>query len=179
MGGQSIYMVGGPVKGKLAVGRGSGRGFIRWPGSTTHPFGPEVSGRALHHSVHGGPCTIRYRAGSRGNAAPLTTCVRDPSSVPIRPGHLLPPRPKVHRSQWRADLRPLGEGCNGSSRGAGVGRTRGQPLQRSPGRPQKAGSRRGDSAERPEFPAIACGLGVAYDSCAGCLKTCSGDFTSP
>jgi hypothetical protein len=39
-----IYEVVGAAKRKLVVGRGSGRGFIRRPGSTTHLFGPGAAG---------------------------------------------------------------------------------------------------------------------------------------
>ena len=49
----ATYPSNGSVMGKLAAGRGLGRGFIRWPGSTTHLFGPDVSGQALHHMVQG------------------------------------------------------------------------------------------------------------------------------
>ena len=95
--------VGGAVKGKLAVGPGSGRGFIGWPGSTTHLFDPDGSG-----------------PGASGNPAPAY-------NVRARP---------LIRSRFAGPPSPPGEGCNGSSRGAGVGRTRGPPLQQTLACPQ-------------------------------------------
>jgi len=57
----ATYSSSGSVKGKLAVGLGSGRGSIRWPGSTTHLFDPDVTGQIAQGLVFQRLCGFSFK----------------------------------------------------------------------------------------------------------------------